>query len=160
MTAIGGAIIGCAALLLLRCYSAYINARRDECLGFLSLLKELERGMSLYLDTPSLVVTRHRCDALERLGFSERLREGATLAEAFLSIEGRLTMPEEAKRILAEYFARVGGGYLEGELRALSRAIAELEPIAIKEEDDAGKRIKVAGVLIFSVTAGALILLL
>ena len=160
MTAVGGALLGCASLLLLKCYSSYVAARRDECLGFLSLLRELERGMSLYLDAPRLAVTRHKSDALERLGFLERLRDGATLAEAFMSVEGSLAMPPEAKRILTEYFSRLGGGYLDGELRALSRAISELEPIAKKESDDAVKRIKVAGVLIFSVTAGALILLL
>ena len=160
MSAFGGAAVGCAALIFIRCYTAYLKARRDECLAFLSLLRELERGMSLYLESPLSVAARLPEPALERSGFNARLKNGASLSEAFDSAADRLLIPSEAKRILTEYFSHVGEGYLDGELRLIARTVSELEPIAAAERQELEKRSKVAGVLTFSAVAGVLILLL
>ena len=149
-----------AALLLLRAYLAYLTAARDECLGFLSLLNELERSMSLYLEAPRPVFERASRGVAALSPFAEGLGEGMTPAEAFAAAVGKLSLPEEAARVLREYFSRVGEGYLDGELRALRRAISELEPVAERSRGELEKRGRVAGVLIFSALAGAFILFL
>ena len=160
MTALGAAALGGAAFVLLRCYLSYLRARRDECFALLSLLRELERGMSLHLDSPKLVFERFSAEALSPSGLVDMLKKGVVPSEALTRAESSLSVPKEAKRILRDYFFRVGESYLEGELRAVSRAISELEPIAEKERTELEKRGRVAGVLIFSTLAGVLILFL
>ena len=155
-----GVALGGSALLLLRYYFAYLRARLDECLGFLSLLSELKRGISLRLESPSSVALRLSEPRLAPSGFNSALENGASLSEAFEAVRERLLIPQEAGRILGEYFDCVGEGYLDAELRSLEGAISALEPIAVRERDGINQRCRLAGVLTFSALAGALLLLM
>ena len=158
MIGLCGAALGVAALLLLRYYFAYLKARCDECVGFLSFLSELERGMWRSLESPSAAARRVDEPRLRASGFLDYLSEGLSPSEALKRASDRLVIPADARRVLAEYFAVAGEGYLENELKSLGRAMAELEKIAARERDEIGRRGRVAGVLLFALTAGVVLL--
>ena len=158
MTWLSGAALCGAALVFLRYYFGYLRARRDECLGFLAFLCELERGMEGRLESPNSVARRMDDPRLRRSGFLDALLEGADLPSAFSAAYDRLLLPSDVRRILKEYFDGAGARYLDGELRLVGRVRAELEKIAVREGEEVDRRSRVAGVLAFAVTAGVLLL--
>ena len=160
MTWISVAALGLAAILILRYYFAYLRARSEECRELLSFLTELERGMRRSLETPSSVAKRFEAKRLGDSGFLSAISNGKSLSEAFDAAGDRMLLPETAKELLKRYFEGVGVGYLETELRELGRTIAELKTVADREREEISRRGKVAGVLLFSLVAGALLLLM
>ena len=115
--------------------------------SFSAFLSTLRRRLECYLDSPEQIARDYRDPNLEKTGFLESLRRGRSIREAYLESRGALSIPSEADRILSDFFASFGRGYLTSELHTVENALVSIEKALSEESKNArlkGRAMKIA----------------
>lgn len=155
---LGGAVLLlCAALLISREYKTYLDRRILAYRGIVALIAHAERKISRSLSYGRELWEDFFDEELERVGFIRLLQEGARVGEAFDSISEKLCLTEQTRGRIADFLAKFGGGYREGELsrlRDMEKTLKEeMEAEALLGEKNykIARALLVGGVLTFAI---------
>ena len=156
-------IFGIALILL----SAFVFAREKNRAAErrITVLEEIFRladAMKLeigcYLRPIGEIVASFSSPQLSECGFiSDFLSLGAY--EAYLRLESRLSFGEEEKKLLSAFFARVGKGYAEDEIKLIETFLTQLSLILKKEREKLPKEKKLSATLSCAAALAVIILL-
>ncbi len=155
----GAALALLAALLFSREYEKYLFSKNELALGFLSLLKHIQKSVGCYLATPKELLCGFEDSALDAAGYLAAAREKDVFS-AYFDGEKNFSLSERARLVLSEFFANFGREYKDGTMRLVERAIAELEKITSEEKAKTEKEIKVLKTLAAAAALGLVILLI
>ena len=127
----------------------------DELVRF---TEHLKIKIGCYLTPIQSAAADFSSDTLERLGFlSDFSSMGAD--GAYASLEGRIDISEEAKRVFRAFFSKIGRGYVEDEKRLIETTLDELGPILLREREAGARDAKLSAILSCSGAIALVILL-
>lgn len=152
MKYIGIVLILLSSILFGRLYSEKAGTPVRELGEFLRFLRFMKERVACYLEPPSEIARDFSSELLESLGFLGEVRRGAGLASAFLAAREKLSVSDEDKAALADFFDRSGRGYLDAELKLIDSAIEKLE--RSKEKYGEHYRTRARGVRVISAAFG------
>ena len=146
-------IIGCAlilfAILLIRKeYSLYVNRKISELCGFSTLLSHMESEISKYLSCGKQMWQRLSCDALERSGFLQLLKDGHAPEKAILLCKDRLLISKEMQDSLLEFFKSFGSEYKDGTLKKIAEYRSGFDKKSDEEKNELQKNLKITSTLL------------
>ena len=122
-------IILLSSFLLGRSYSKYLDKGLGELEGFLELLVYMRGKVVCYLEPAFVWQGGFSNEWLERCGFIPALRENGSLRGAYKAVHGRLSVPNEAEKVLSDFFSRTGKGYLDSEIKNLDYTVERLDKL-------------------------------
>lgn len=156
----GAALIMIGALLICHSYESYLKKRLSEYRGLVSLISHAEGEISGFLTYGSELWRSFSDDALEKCGLLPLLREGRSLAEAFVESVGKMSLSKDLSESLAADFKKLGKGYKDSELKLLSSIRERLAKELDTESVESEKNIKVARALILGggLTVGIMVI--
>ena len=157
MKYIGIALIFIGAHLLSRKNAESERRRLDLLIGFEGFVREMRSRVAVSLEPVARWIGGFRCEALERVGFLGRVRDGERLSDAFLASSG--DVDEVAADALRTLFSRTGAT-LDEEIGRIDAALRVIGERVGEEKAECERRIKVFSVLLLSVSAGVGILVL
>lgn len=141
-------------------YVSYLNKGGTELHEFILFLGNMKEKMTCYLEAPSEWVGDFSAPGLEATGFLQKIRDGMGLGEAYSSCSDFLCIDKEARSVLDDLFARLGGGYLDTELGMINSSIDKLSKIEETTKKERENKVRATGAMIGAVAAGAVILIL
>lgn len=157
LSLIGGALVVIAAVFLGKSYSAFIKKREVEGEELLRFLTYIKGEVSRFLATPETLASSFDSEVLSECGFLP-LGEGEELCDAFLT--ARLSLSEEVRKILTEFFSGFGRNYLEAEVSRCEEFCERLgERLKIESEANA-KSVRVVKTVSAAAALGTVILLI
>ncbi len=154
------ALIMGAAIVCRRAYVKFVSRSLEEYRGFIRYLEHIEGRIGCYLERGDSLSEGFSSAALDRCGFLGALREGMCHKDAFARAEGELALDEDGKRLLEGFFASLGTGYLERELRALDLTLQRLRQAERVQSEELVKKIKVAGSVCICAALGVILLII
>lgn len=156
---LGGALLLLCALLVGREYSAYAGRRIAEHQGFIALISHSEGMIGRFLSSGDELWRGFDNEALERVGFLPLIKDGKDADSAFSTVKGRLSLGDEAKKKVEEFFKDFGSGYKDQEIARISALRAELETSLKSETAELEKNSRVLNALLVGGALGLIILL-
>jgi hypothetical protein len=123
-------------LIFGRSYTDYIKARAADYRSVLGFFELMRREISARLATPCELAALSKDSRLAEIGFFDLLLQGESVGRAFSLISNKLLLSERDVDTVQSYFDGLGCGSLEGELRILDTAVAEISARegAVREE--------------------------
>ena len=155
---VGGALLLGGAALASVAYKRYAQRQLAQLEGFCKLLSHVREKIKVYLSPQSSLLSDFSCEELEDCGFMPEYRKSGSLNRAFRS--SRISITEDAKRLLSSFFERFGRGYKDEEIARAGSATAECQRILERERCDVPRDVRLAGVLIASFALAVFILII
>lgn len=158
-------LLGAAVLMLVALF-ATVGYRRFAYCGvavgeaFLELLVGLRRHISVSGAPIDKYMAARSGGPLEECGFYAEYRRCGRLSLAFSRVSGRLCLSAGLLDELSDVFGRLGGSDIEGEVRLLDAAIAEIERMNKEFKGETERSVRVVSVVVVAVSLALLILLL
>ncbi len=149
-----------SALVFSSEYAKRERRKSFECAEFLRFLKHLKTNISCFMRPLLECVGSFSSELLEQTGFSDAVRTGSNLDEAFSVALPNLFMAEEGKRILKKTFSEFGHSYLADELSFLEKCQSEFEDYEKNIRESSVKNIKCSSVICASLALGFIIIFL
>lgn len=156
--ATGAVILLCASLLIGRAYERYLNGRLESARELLRMLSHIRDKINAFLCPQGELLSDFESEALERVGFMKKIRDGAGLSEAYRA--SSFSFSEEIGPTLDSYFADFGKRYKADELARLDIVRGTLEKYVNAEEARTPKDIKIAKTILGALALGVSILMI
>ena len=147
-----------AAWLIGAGYSSYCKKRLKQTEDFLSLVMHVRKRIEVFMATQKKLLCGYESDSLSR--FVAAAIEKGSLSEAFEEVRGGLSVSEELKGRLSEFFSEFGKNYRDSEIKRTELFCNELREEVKREEERTPVRIKIAYTLLFAAAGSLLIILL
>lgn len=162
LSLLGATLIVGSALLLSRGYSAFIGKRRAQNEDFYRFLLHIKGEISRFLTPPDRLLCGFQSKVLEEIGFSESaLKDGkGSLISLFLSVRERLSVSENVKELLEEFFIGFGEDYKDGELKRCDGYAERLAELIGREGEELEKGEKLVRAVLCAASLGIVILLI
>ena len=160
MHLVGCALIILGAALCVGAYRRYTERAIAEGEDFLKLLDRLYDGIFCYLKTPSEIICSSELPSLNTLGFVGLVKDGVDPSAAFEQLKEKLCLGEEQKELLSSFFKRIGGGYLENEIRSIDYTKKRFAELMLGSKESLAKRVKTVGAVSFAAALSLCIILI
>ena len=157
---LGAVSVLMAAFYVWKSYVSYLEGEHKTCLVFLTALTDLRERMRCYLDSPRRWAQDYSDPLLDEYGFLHRVREGGDVSAAYREVRDELLLPKTVDALLDGFFLRLGEGYIDAELEAISLTIDKLKSAIEGEALELTRRRRVAGALIGACASGIVILVI
>lgn len=146
------------AFALLRGYKSYLEKRKKEREGFISLFEAVRDDIDCFLSPLSKIFERFTSGESTLSRISLRIKNGESPKFAYNAEKDGLHVGDVGKEILAAFFSSLGKGYREGAV-AMSESCRKrfLEYSEISDVEDE-KNAKLAGALTVGAALGIIIL--
>ena len=149
-----------AAFSVWRGYSSYLDTELLWCRAFLRAIKDYRERMRCFLSSPADWALTYEDEHLFECGFLSSLRDGSDFCSAYRVAADKIFLPDEVDGILSALFDRLGDGYLEGELEAVSAVIERLCEEDARLSADVTRKRKAVGAMLGAFTLGIVILII
>lgn len=157
---IGATVMILSAFYIWKIYVLYLERIHLFSRAFLAALTDLREKMRCYLDSPRAWSQGYRDPLLEECGFLRRVRDGEDISAVYRDVRERIDLACEVDDLLLGCFSRLGEGYLDTELEAISAGIDKLRLHVDRYGEELTKKRKVAGALIGACASGIVILVI
>lgn len=156
----GIALVLASVLMMSKIYSEKLTRGRDELCEFCDFLKKLNLRTVTFLDTGMDFIEKEELRALGRVGFTEAIRRGVGVREAYLECARGLSISNGDRALLADYFGEYGKADMKTEIERTEKIITALEKRAEHLRAECEKKIKVFTSVTLAVCMGVVILII
>ena len=154
----GAAMLLVVSVYLGRTYERYCERTLAEMSEILRMLSHIRGKICAFLCPQSSLLSDFYSDALTDAGFLCKVRDGATLKDAF---EGsKLSLSRHDKRALGAYFADFGKRYKSEEISRLDEIYRTLDESFKSERERVPKDVKIAKTLLIAASLGISVLMI
>ena len=160
MAYLGAVAVTLAMYLVWREYSHFLDGQLAWCRCFLRALGDYRNKMKCYMDTPTKWAGEYSDGHLSSCGFLERLEKEGNFKSAYTSACPSAHMSDSTDEILSSCFQRLGDGYLDTELEALSVAIDGLTREEARLSENVYKKRRASGAMLGAFAMGIVILII
>ena len=153
------ALILASVLMISKIYAEYLTRGTAELCEFKDFLEKMNLRVIAYLNTGADFAKNEDFKALRRVGFIDGLF-GASLFEAYSECMSRLSIGNDDRVLLYDFFKEYGRSDMETEIGRTEKIIKALDARCERARSEIEKKIKVFTSVTLAVMMGVVILII